>query len=61
MTKEEFFQLSVDKKRSLVTDALVNLLMLEDLAPGLSKSLFRSNSLEVIKIILGAYMNGEID
>ena len=61
MTKEEFFKLSDDKRRDLVTSSLVNLLMLEDLAPSVSKCLIKSENFEVIKIVLGAYMNGVIN
>lgn len=61
MTKEEFWKLPDDKKRFLVSESLANLIMVKDLAPRLSILLFKSDNLEVMKIVLGAYMNGEIN
>lgn len=61
MTKEEFFELSDDKRRDLVTASLVNLIMLEDLAPNVLRCLIKDDNYEVIKIVLGAYMNGVIN
>ena len=61
MTKEEFFELPDDKRRDLVTASLVNLIILEELAPSVSKNLIKSENYEVIKIVLGAYINGVIN
>ncbi len=61
MTKVEFFELPEDKRRDLVADALCNLIILEDMAPSLAWQLFKAGNVEVIKIVLGAYMNGVIN
>lgn len=61
MTKEKFFELPDNKRRELVMTSLVNLIMLEDLAPNVSSYLIKKDNYEVIKIVLGAYMNGVIN
>lgn len=60
MTKYEFKELSDDTKRYLVGDALSNLIIFEKEASSLCSKLIRPCNLEVMKIVLGAYMNGEI-
>lgn len=61
MSKDEFFSLPDNKKRDLVTDALCNLIMFQELSPGLSCMLFKDGNIDVMKIVLGAYLNGNIN
>ena len=61
MKKDEFFELPDNKRRDLAAEALCNLIVLENEAPTLSRQLFKTDNIEVTKIILSAYMNGEIN
>lgn len=61
MTKEKFFELPDNKRRDLVMTSLINLIVLEDLAPNVSSYLIKKDNYEVIKIVLRAYMNGVIN
>lgn len=58
MSKDEFFKLPDDKRRCLVVDSLSYLIIFEDLAPNVLKCLISCEKYEVIKIVLGAYVNG---
>ena len=60
MTKEEFNSMLNHTKRDLVKSALVRFCLLESSAPFLMHELFSCEDISVIKIILGAYMNGEL-
>ncbi len=61
MDKNEFFAMDKNRQQNLTGEALCNLIMFEDLAPCLSLQIFKKENLEVMKIVLGAYMNGIIN
>lgn len=61
MTKEEFMNLSDCERCDLVTEALVNLILFEELASSLCDRVFKLQNFEVMKIVLGAYRKGELE
>lgn len=61
MVKEAFDKLSDDDKRDLVRSVLVDLIIRQKISPSLFDTILPSCDFEIVMIILGAYMNGEIN
>jgi hypothetical protein len=61
MTKKEFEELPTDKRRELARDALIAIIMTEEMGANFQRNMLSGTNLEVMKIVLGAYMNGEIE